>query len=242
MPSPANSIRKPSLRKKEARPPTVRVGARESDNTLYTRVKETVSRANGWLKETTLDAYALDEVALLLPDSQAGDEWFAQMLYRVGNRGITYFNRSEDVVECLPLPSRYSVRYDFFSTELGVRLELLRMKDGFSPLHNLYDIHDRGRDAAIVHASFKVPNGLEYEETCSILRAHGWDLGQSCSSTYGEFSYWRKQGDEGSLLWLKPRVNLRDAVGPVLPSSEEQMEAFDDEKFMDDEDGVEEFL
>lgn len=205
---------------KTGRPPMVRVGARETG--LMAKVNEATTRGNLWLVDLGL-SYFIDEVAIMLPEApKEAQDWHERMLDRVGTEGITYFNRSRSTVTVHSLPSKYEVEYHFFTTAIeGVRIELMRLGNGHSPLHALYNSpvrseDSRGRDACVVHASFKVPNGdeQEYRMVCSVLAGAGWTCGQDCSSEYGLFGYWRKPDDEGSLLWLKPRVNLRDVPKP----------------------------
>lgn len=209
----------------------MKVGGRESTETFLRNVSEAARQGKEWLVELGME-HSIDEVALLLPEGREGDDWFNMMLDRVGKRGITYFNRSEDTVTVTPLPSQYRVRYDFFNTDLGsVRLELLRLREGHSPLHHLYGLKDsRPRDAAIVHASFKVASNDELHDTFVALSAAGWQCGQYCSSAYGRFGYWRKPADEAYPgLWLKPRVNLQlsdldDELALIEDDEEEEEE------------------
>jgi len=195
----------------------MRVLARGDVNRMITVVSEARMRGEAWLSELGYGACSIDEVALLLPEGKNGDEWFQCMLGRVGHRGISYFNRDTDVVQCQPLPSEYDVEYYFFSTDVGVRLELLCLRGGYSPLHDLYRRSGQAssNNADVVHVSFKVANEAVLKGTYAELHEAGWLLGQDCTSRYGRFGYWRKPGEEGPMLWLKPRVNLRDAAKPL---------------------------
>lgn len=194
-----------------------RVLARGDIDRMMRTVQDAMERGEGWLRELGYGGLVIDEVALLLPEGKHGDEWFECMLHRVGKRGISYFNQSTDQVRCEPLPSGYEVQYDFFSTDLAVRLELLRLRGGYSPLHDLYRREGRasGVNAEVVHVSFKVPDEEALRLVYREMAERGWMLGQDCASRYGRFGYWRKPNEEGPLLWLKPRVNLRDVVGPT---------------------------
>lgn len=217
------------------RPPMVKVGSRETS--LMAKVSEASSRGNNWLLDLGLE-YEIDEVAILLPeDPKEAQDWLERMLDRVGQEGVTYFNRSQSTVNVHSLPSKYEVVYHFFTTRVpGVRIELMRLGNGYSPLHALYNLREdgRGRDAAIVHASFKVPDEFEYGRVRRHLTDRGWVNGQECSSDYGLFSYWRQSNDQESLLWLKPRVNLRDGLGDAPPSvDEEEVEPEEDEEEYD---------
>jgi hypothetical protein len=189
-----------------------RVLARGDIDRMMTTVRDAMDRGEEWLRELGYGACFIDEVALLLPEGKHGDEWYECMLGRVGQRGVTYFNQDSDVVHCQPLPSRYEVRYDFFSTDVGVRLELLRLRGGYSPLHDLYrrDGRASSHSADVVHVSFSVADEAALKRTYAEMAEKGWMLGQDCSSRYGRFGYWTKPDEGGPLLWLKPRTNLRD--------------------------------
>jgi hypothetical protein len=222
---------------KTGRPPMVKVGARETS--LTAKIGIATTRGNEWLLGARLQ-YSIDEVAILLPEAtKENAEWLECMLGRVGTDGVTYFNRSRSTVNVHSLPSKYEVEYHFFTTAVkGVRLELMRLGKGYSPLHALYNLPEdgRGRDGAIVHASFKVPDEDAYRDVLTELRSLGWVCGQDCSSEYGLFSYWRQPGDSDSLLWLKPRVNLRDGVTGFQADPDEEELAEDEEPEEDYED------
>lgn len=230
--------RKP-LRGKGLMPPMVRVGWGMTDRQVNQTVETARERATTMLIAAGLADYFIDEVAFLLPPVNGGNgaTWLARMMGRVGRAGFTYFNHvDKDVVKCNPLPSQYEVIYDFFTTGVeGVRLELLTILEGHSPLHNMFEVSDRDTDASVVHASFKVPDEDVYRMTLAHLQGEGWMCGQYCESSYGLFSYWRHPSDVESVLWLKPRVNLRDAAKPVLFSPEDQEDALDMDKYDDDE-------
>lgn len=236
--------RKP-LRDK-GQPPMVRVGWGMTDRQVNQMVEAARERATTMLITTGLADYFIDEVAFLLPPVNGnGATWLARMMGRVGRAGFTYFNHVEDVVKCNPLSSRYEVVYDFFTTGVeGVRLELLTIVAGLSPLHSMFEVSDRDTDASVVHASFKVPDEEVYRLTLDRLQRQGWMCGQYCESSYGLFSYWRHPSDTESVLWLKPRVNLRDYTpdgkAEVVADPEElellDIENYDDEEPEEDED------
>lgn len=219
-----STARAKRLAESTGRPPMVKVGARETGFTG--KVGEAQARGNHWLLNLGMAQHSIDEVAMMLPEGEPeATDWLSCMLARVGKEKITYFNRSVSKVQVNSLPSQYSVTYHFFTTAIpGVRLELMRLGNGHSPLHALYNLPgERGRDACVVHASFKVIDVAEYRRVLAHLQSEDWVCGQDCTSDYGLFSYWRKPGDEESLLWLKPRVNLRDAQQkPVLFSPEDE--------------------
>jgi hypothetical protein len=221
----ASSVRARKLANALGRPPIVKVGARETG--LMAKVGAARDRGNRWLHELGWDEYRIDEVAIMLPEApKEKEDWRNRMMDRVGREGVTYFNRSRSTVIVNSLPSKYDVEYHFFTSNVpGVRIELMDLGSGHSPLHALYNQggdSPRGRDGCIVHASFKLSDEAVYRSALSSLAINGWVCGQDCSSDYGLFSYWRKPSDDESLLWLKPRVNLRDVPKQVLFSPEDQ--------------------
>lgn len=173
-------------------------------------------------------AFEVDEVACLLPrDKHKAAEALNGALSMVGDdKRVTYFNRADDKVSVLYLPSKYQVRYHFFTLGDGLRLELMELKEGRSPLHDWYHLESgcfpsnifAGR-SFLVHASFKVPSRLQMQwaETC--LEAAGYVCGQSCKSNYGEFSYWRKE-DTWPVRWVKVRINTRDVPETMTRESD----------------------
>lgn len=135
--------------------------------------------------------------------------------------GYEYFNSARGRVTTYPFYTKYAVRYHFVRTPRGYRLEIMHPSGergaGFSPLHaamwrpNGYpENHVDPSSYPVVHISYKVPNG----DDNSYLREKEWlgrvaDMGQDCTSEYGQFSYWLPPCAD-YLVWLKPRVNLRD--------------------------------
>lgn len=148
-----------------------------------------------------------DEVALLATSNRQA---FAAVQSFV-RRGWRYFNNAEDTVTTHPFRTQYDVTYHFLAHQnVGWRIELMTLGYGLSPVH--WAILDRTRSGAlpVVHLSFKVPNMSAYEAVLS--RWHGHLLhAQSCTSSYGVFSYWAGQPVDGNPeVYLKPRINLRD--------------------------------
>lgn len=241
--------RKP-LRGKGLMPPMVRVGWGMTDRQVNQVVETARFRATAMLIAAGLADHVIDEVAFLLPPVNGnGAGWLTRMLARVGRAGFTYFNHvADDVVKCNPLPSQYEVSYDFFTTGVeGVRLELLTIGAGMSPLHSMFEMSDRDTDASVVHASFKVVDEDVYRMTTAHLQSEGWMCGQYCESSYGLFSYWRHPSDVESVLWLKPRVNLRDYTpdgkAEVVADTDIDVDKYDedelDELLEEDEDADE---
>jgi hypothetical protein len=100
----------------------------------------------------------------------------------------------------------------------------------------MFEVSDRDTDASVVHASFKVPDEDVYRLTLAHLQSQGWMCGPYCESSYGLFSYWRHPSDIESVLWLKPRVNLRDgaAADSMLEVQELDLEGDEDEEELEE--------
>lgn len=158
---------------------------------------------------------SFDEVALL---THGDDHWHdAKKLLR--KEEWENFNNAQDTVHTEPFGLSYRVRYAFFRhPEVRWRVELMQAHNGgmrgYSPLHvalaTQYDF-ERGHSESmlpVVHLSYKVLTEGDFEREEERLTMRNYLHGQSCRSTYGRFSYWR-QGITG--LYVKPRVNLRDA-------------------------------
>lgn len=135
--------------------------------------------------------------------------------------GYEYFNSAKDTVDTWPFNTTYRVRYHFVRTPAGYRLEIMHPQydtngNGFSPLHAAMwrpngspAEHQSPQFYPVVHVSYKLVDRKAYTEERELLQVAGATLGQACKSTYGMFSYWLPPEAE-ALVWLKPRVNLRD--------------------------------
>jgi hypothetical protein len=135
---------------------------------------------------------------------------------------VEIFNAAGDTVRTSPFGTSYRVEYIFLRTGRGYRLEVMNMagrdgiiRPGFSPLHSsLWG--DAGNASAgmgaesprVAHASFKCADHRDYDEALRQLALFA-QHGQSCESSYGRFSYWLPYFTD-SLVYLKPRVNIRD--------------------------------
>lgn len=164
------------------------------------------------------DEMFIDELAILVPSLEMA---MALIGDAVGREWV-YTNHSKDDVRTEPLNTEYRVRYHFLtSPSRYYRLEIMHLSNGFSPLHHSMDYMGSARyrsDAfPIVHASFKplASGEARYEDAQRKLAEARYVNAQECRSTYGRFSYWRRTDDE-RLLYLKPRVNLRDEVGEAI--------------------------
>jgi hypothetical protein len=161
----------------------------------------------------------LDEVAILVPNEGHA----ASLVQRlVSEPGYEYFNTTKGVVHTYPFHTTYQVQYHFVRTPRNYRLEIMHLRyeeagrAGFSPLHmamwrpnGVPEKQDGTNAYPVVHVSYKLPNQEQYDAELEWLTRTGSVQGMSCRSEYGRFSYWLPHCAE-MLLWLKPRVNLRD--------------------------------
>lgn len=162
----------------------------------------------------------IDEAALMVPSP-----WHvASLLKYFTERGWEHFNGARDLVYTNPFATRYFVEYNFLRhPDVGYRLEVMNLsqgqqdgRTGFSPLHaSLWPdgmVHHSipARQFPVPHLSFKVPDRRAYGLALEHLREHACIHAQTCQSTYGAFSYWIGN-DTARQIYLKPRVNLRDA-------------------------------
>lgn len=154
----------------------------------------------------------IDEVAVYF-ECFDSDLLFRYVQDAVQNPDVNLFNSAIDHVETSPIKSNYTVEYNFLEVDgLGMRVEVMRIDRGFSPLHHNMET---GND---VHFSFKVSDS-DYAVICNTLRNEGMELVQSCDSAYGAFSYWRVQGMPDD-VYLKPRVNKRDVEATPPPNTD----------------------
>lgn len=160
---------------------------------------------NTEIRSVGLD-YTIDEFAYYFPSKESMME---NLLALLESPGLVLFNTAEDEVGTYPIPSRYRPLYVFAQPEgTPYRLELMTIATGISPIHGVF------WTPRLFHASFKVPNGNQgaFLNACRAMSDGGWDLAQACQGTYGAFSYFRNQEvDTAEPVYLKPRVNLRDA-------------------------------
>lgn len=153
--------------------------------------------------------YVIDEIALMWDEEDRMRRWISSA---VAEDGVVLFNRAMDRVNTFPISSRYHVEYNFLSIEdKPYRVEAMCIQHGVSPLHAAHGSDCHSRPLA-VHLSFKVESESEYSKALSALAEAGCILAQSCKSDYGVFSYWKVPHlFESGYLYLKPRINLRDA-------------------------------
>lgn len=157
-----------------------------------------------------------DEAALMVQN--LFHEWM-MLETAVRLRGWRFTNAATDHVQTNPIPQNYSVHYSFLThPNKSWRVELMRVTQGVSPLHNAYAT----APLLEVHHSFKIDDPEGYASISEALHNMRWQCAQTCESTYGRFSYWRLPAD--SLEWptfafVKPRVNLRDLVSATAPEA-----------------------
>lgn len=147
----------------------------------------------------------IDEMALLIGSNDHMYRWLTAI---VREPGYEIFNSATDSIQTKPIASVYAAHYWFIRTPFPYRLEMMRIGAGFSPLHSQFTEGEVTNPFA-VHASFKCADEEEYASAQVGLRASGFDMALSCTSTYGRFSYYIDS--DGDADWyIKPRLNLRD--------------------------------
>lgn len=158
----------------------------------------------------------VDEIAIMAFDEH--QEY--HLIEGAVRHGWRVFNAAEDAVDTYPIPGSYRVHYTFLDhPETGYRLEVMRMLEGVSPLHNALGTQAMMNDhltPVMVHASFKVKDLTALGNAEERLTESGsFMLAQGCRSTYGAFAYYARTenhdlADDTLTVYLKPRVNLRD--------------------------------
>jgi hypothetical protein len=183
---------------------------------LLEAVENNLDVYDRWLSDNDMPR-VLDEVAVLVPNVGHA---LALIERLVKAPGFEYFNGAKDRVHTWPFHTNYGVQYHFVRTPAHYRLEIMHMErelqNGFSPLHAAMwpNGAPNAPDASyyrVVHFSYKLPDLDDYRDEKRELAQVGATCGQHCASTYGQFSYWLPDCAE-RLVWLKPRVNIRDAA------------------------------
>lgn len=172
----------------------------------------------------------IDEVAIMF---HSAEDKAAFLRDAVSEKHVKHFNSADDFVHTSPIPSSYSVEYDFLEvTGLGMRVEAMYIDRGTSPLHDSLlaganPTINRGGTPwnmpIVVHFSFKTKKA-DYETVRAAMVGGGAELVQACHSTYGQFSYYRVPTDDETghshiNVYLKPRINTRDPEPPSAPST-----------------------
>lgn len=153
----------------------------------------------------------IDEVAILFPHLDPLYKFYEQ-IHR--DHAWHVFNTVEDSG---PINSARHHASDSYTYRAGyvfvshpathVRLELMTLRDGHSPIHShlMEDPRAVAGGAVIVHASWKAPTLAAYLSQVRRLEDQNLKVGHEFVSDYGRFGY------VGPVVpYLKPRVNLRD--------------------------------
>lgn len=147
---------------------------------------------------------SIDEMALLFTTRSLALAFTREL---VKFEGYELFNAASDLVSTSPIHSHYCVDYLFIRTPFSYRMEIMSVREGFSPIHSVYSGMD-AKNGYKIHASFKCPDQEAYGNACATLIRDGFECAQKCESDYGLFSYF---SDRDRTTWfIKPRVNLRD--------------------------------
>lgn len=189
----------------------VRAGLNEPNiDGIIAHATELVEAAERWLEDVVnMEGAFVDEVALMFGSTAARQRFLDRA---VQHPDIEHFNADEDWVSTSPISSRYRVRYDFLRIKgKQFRLECMEVLQGVSPLHAVVDSGIVGDYPATVHVSFKVANRHDYKAIAGSLEEAGAVWAQGCLSTYGIFSYWSVEEPGLENVYVKPRVNVRDA-------------------------------
>lgn len=141
-----------------------------------------------------------------------------EILESAVRNGFEVFNAADDHVNTRPLETQYDVHYTFLRSPTGFfRIELMRLTDGFSPLHShlAQQASLDGGEPFEVHLSWKEETLDDMDASEFTLMQLGGTVQQECVSTYGQFSYWKLEDQQRQFeipdhLFVKPRVNVRD--------------------------------
>lgn len=183
------------------------------DTTRYYRDIEDLSKkvyaAESLLRNKFGQQIRIDEAAVLFSSDVAVQDYISRAIMEPR---VEHFNASYDKVTTKPIVSWYRARYDFLRVEgEEFRVECMAIVDGVSPLHAAKrgeaDRYSVG-SAIPIHLSYKVSSESDYEDAMKALAENGFTMAQDCESDYGRFSYW---SHPDMPLYIKPRVNLRDA-------------------------------
>jgi hypothetical protein len=180
---------------------------RKEINDVFIEMMETQKELTEVIRGVLGVGNPIDEMALMFQNSTGVFTFLTEVVQR---EGVALVNAARDVVQVSPLPARYGVQYWFLTSgHPEWRVEAM-LTDGNSPLHYALSQGAHPGSMTVVHGSFKCPNEEEYATARVALRKAGWEEAQRCDSQYGRFSYWLDP-DGPREVYLKPRVNLRDA-------------------------------
>lgn len=157
----------------------------------------------------------IDEVSLLFRNDRLVWRWIENFVRN--DPDVKLFNVADDNVRTRPIESGYDVRYWFLETNSPLRVEMMGLGDGFSPLHSALRANIRADDLypLVVHYSFKCFTVDDYGAILGKLRAATYEDVMHCESNYGRFSYWQAGPHTDKFpAYVKPRVNTRDIYVP----------------------------
>jgi len=161
-----------------------------------------------WLETDLFLPYKIDEMSILF-STPALLRQFRRWAEDEGGLDVFNANVRDHMEGNGPVvgQSVFDVRFEFMRWPGAEwRIEAL-CATGRAPLHSArLDVYG---EACIMHASFKCEDLATYEKDCNALAEAGLELAGTYRNSYGVFSYWG-----GGRVWLKPRVNLRDAPTP----------------------------
>ena len=150
---------------------------------------------------------AYDEVSLLFESEEKLID-FQHACYR---NGIDHFNSvyRDAMVRLDKHGEEFVVRFEFFRLiHRPWRIEAMCVIGGDAPLHE--ESLARWGNGAPFHLSYKLRDVEMYADDVRNIRSdRGLVMAAEYRNSYGMMSYWMKPGSKG--LYLKPRVNLRDA-------------------------------
>lgn len=147
--------------------------------------------------------YKIDEVSLLWSTlAQLRD--FASW---ANDNGADVFNAHVvDHMHRLDQPGDFDVSFEFLRVPPHPwRIEAMCAGNGHSPLHTRQ--LQQFSPGCVMHASFKCEDRDAYKAAGEALAGAGLAPAAAYQNGYGLFSYWGPIGN----VWVKPRVNLRDA-------------------------------
>lgn len=152
--------------------------------------------------------FKIDEVAVLCETPDMLDRFVNMAVLR----GADNFNSVEhDVMKRQGRTfrrGRFDVKFEFLRFPgKDYRIEAMTVLKGSAPLHSQH--RERFGAPSVVHASFKCSDPFGYADVIERLHAVGPALPfcAEYSNSYGVFSYWNV-----GKYFLKPRVNIRDAI------------------------------
>lgn len=171
-----------------------------------------IDDANRWLNDRSLDVFAFDNAAVLLP-TIADVQGF---VLAATNAGMEHFARShEHVSEFGVGGSAYEVAFDFLRWPSGTyngrpfRIEAMHIAGGYSPCHEKWM---RDHDYGVVQVSLKVTNLRQMSRMALVLDGLGLRRQHVFAADYGLYDYWSGMDYPWPAdAYLKTRVNMRDA-------------------------------